>query len=419
MAGQTVGETDREFPEELQHLLFRIHSLLGEWRATGEKAGSFDGIRECFSALRAGAQTADYQDVSRLSRAVEKLMDQYGGNGRISDYDSEQALINLLEEMHDGLTMAASMTPASARDHMRSLTGIVESLLTDREPGTPDSAGRQEENGLCMTRSADGSAMNENRKFSYLLDFSGELGLTRSRLGNTVEQMRRDLNALKYHINQIRSDLQAMDTERGEGFAARVRKVNLQLDTLIRVERKLRGQVSDFSATLNRQSHYGERLQAGLIRAGMVRGNMTLCRVLLVRVGDWHFAIRTAAIERALQTTDEKFSVVDDHRYVQTDDQRIPVFDLVGRTGQSGPGIKPRRRSVLLIRSADQISAFGVDQFEGTAEAAIHTPGTQLASVRGITGITVLADGRIVPVLDPVEFLRRPTVPEPAPNIPT
>ena len=106
-----------------------------------------------------------------------------------------------------------------------------------------------------MIQSADGSCGSENQKFSYLLDFSGELGLTRSRLGNTVEQMRRDLNTLKYHVNQIRSGLQAMDTEHDEGFQARARKANLQLDTLIKVERKLRERVSNFAGTLIRQSH--------------------------------------------------------------------------------------------------------------------------------------------------------------------
>ncbi len=57
------------------------------------------------------------------------------------------------------------------------------------------------------------------------------------------------------------------------------------------------------------------------------------------------------------------------------------------------------------MRSENQITAFEVDEFEGTTEVAINSPGTQLASVRGITGVTVLADARIIPVLNPAEFL--------------
>ena len=69
-------------------------------------------------------------------------MDQYG-NSQTSDYDSERVLINLLEEMHDGLTTVSSMTPGATGDHLRSLTGIVESLLPAREIETADSPDRQ------------------------------------------------------------------------------------------------------------------------------------------------------------------------------------------------------------------------------------------------------------------------------------
>ncbi len=414
MASRSVGEIRKEFSEELEHLLCRVHSFLGEWRATGRKAGNFEGIRQSFNTLQASAQTAGHQDISRLSHAVERLMGQYGDD-QTSDYDSELTLINLLEEMYDGLTTVAGMTPGATGNHLRSLTGIVESLLPASETGAPDAPDRQEETGSCIIRSAAGSRAIENRKFSYLLDFSDELGLTRSRLVNTVEQMRRDLNALKYHVNQVRGDLQAMDTKRDEGFTASARKVNLQLDTLIRVERKLRERVSDFSGTLNQQSHYGERLRAGLIKAGMVRETMTLCRVLLVRIGAWSFAIRAAAIERAVRVTAQEFSTVDGRRTIRTNDESapvidLPVIDLIEKIGKVRPGVEPSRRSLVLMRFENQISAFEVNQFEGAVQAAISTPGTQLASVRGITGVTVLADGRIVPVLHPAEFLERATV---------
>ena len=409
MAGRTVQEAREKFPGELEHLLCRIHSFLGEWRATGKNAGNLDGIRQSFNTLQASAQAAGYQDVSRLSRAVERLMDQYG-NGKTSDYDSERVLINLLEEMHDGLATVASMIPDATGDHLRSLTGIVESLLPAKENGAPDSPDRPEATGPRAIQSADGSCRSDNRKFSYLLDFSGELGLTRNRLGDTLERMRCDLNALKYNVKQLRSGLQAMATERDEGLPARVRKVNLQLDTLIKVERKLRERTSDFAGALIQQSHYGEQLQAGLIKAGMVREAMPLAHVLLVRVGIWRFAILTTAVERVMQVTDEEFSAIDGHRYIRTDDEPAPVIDLIEKIGKARPGIGQSRRSLVLMRSESQTSAFEVDQFEGTTEVAINTPGTQLASVRGIIGATVLANARIVPVLNPMEFLDRSTI---------
>ncbi len=428
MAEHTAGEIRKQFPEQLEPLLCEIHASLNEWRTTGKRSGVFDGIRQSFHTLQASAQAAGYPDISRLSHAVTRLMNQYGG---ASDYDSERVLINLLEEMHDGLAAVASMPPTDAEGYLRPLTGIVESLLPasktgepdapDQTPG-PDTPGQlpdqQKGTRSGASRTADDSRISENRKFSYLLDFSRELGSTRNRLGNTVEQMRRDLNTLKYPVNQIRGSIQAMDSEHDEGLTASTRKINLQLDTLAQVERKLRERISVFAGTLIQQSHYGERLQAGLIKAGMVRETMTLCRVLLVRVGAWRFAVRAATIERAMRVTDEEISVVDGHRTVQTDHGPAPVVDLAGEIRKSGAAIESSRRSLILIRSGNRVSAFEVEQFEGTAEVAISAPGTQLASVRGITGVTVLADGCIIPVLDLTEFPGHPIVRESISNTP-
>ncbi len=412
MAERIIKEVRKEFPEESEELLRKIHASLSKWRTTGKKAGNPDNIRQNFNTLQASAQVAGYQEVSRLSHAVTRLMNQYGDD-RTSDYDSERVLINLLEEMHDGLAAVIRMTPADTGVHLQPLTGIVESLLPAAKARAPDIAGQlpaqEQPPDSSLSRTADDSRLddvhlNENRKFSYLLDFSGELGLTRSRLGNTMEQMRRDLNTLKYYVNQIRGAIESMEPERDEASTASARKINLQLDALIQVERKLRERVSTFAGTLNQQSHYGERLTAGLLKAGMVKETMTLSRVLLVRVGAWRFAIRTATIERAAQVKDEEISVIDGHRTLQTDDKPIPIIDLSGEIRKSGPGIERRRRSVVLIRCENRTSAFEVDRFEGTVEAAISAPGTQLASIRGITGATVLADGRIVAVLDPAKF---------------
>ena len=417
MAEQTIEGIHREFPEQLEHLLRRLHCLLDEWRATGKKEETFEAIRECFNALQDGAQTAGYRDVSTLSRAVARLMDQYGKHGRISDYDNEQALLDMLEEMRDGLATVAAMAPDAARGHIRSLTGIVESLLPARETGTSD-VGRERQTVPCVSRPAHGSDMDGNHKFSYLLEFSGELGLTRNRLGNTIKQMRRDLNALNYHVNRMRGDLQALDTQRDQEWPARRRRINLQLDTLVKVERKLRRLASELAGALTRQSHYGERLHAGLIKAGMAGANTTPCRVLLVRVGVWRFAIRATTIERAMRVADEEFSVIDSHTTVRIDGKPITVVELIGKTGKSTSAIESGQRSLVMIRYENRISAFEVDQFEGTAEVAINIPGTQLASIRGITGVTVLADGRIVPVLGPVELQERSTARKPASNTP-
>ncbi len=413
MAERTEEEARKKFPEELEHLLCRINSCLGEWRATGRNAEIIDGIRQSFKTLTASAQTTGYQDVFRLSHAVERLMDQYDSENT-TDYDTDIVLLNLLEEMHDSLTTVAGLIPDAAEGHLRSLTGIVESLLPGKENETPDWSDRQEAAGSSAIPSPDDPCGSENQKFSYLLDISGELGLTRRQLRNSLGWMQYDLNTLKDGIKLIHGSLQTMGQERDQELQARARKVNRQLDTLARVERQLRKKLSDFADTLIRQSHYGGQLQAGLIKAGMVSETMTPSHVLLVRVGLYRFAILVSAIERAMRVADEEFSYIDGHRFIRANDEQIPVFDLIERISKTRSDIEQSRRSLVLMRSENQITAFEVDEFEETTEVAINSPGKQLASVRGITGVTVLADARIVPVLNPAEFLDYPITRESA-----
>ena len=404
MAEQTEGEARKKFPEELENLLCRINSCLGEWRATGRNAEIFNGIRQSFNTLTISAQTTGYQDVFRLSHAVERLMDQYD-NENTADYDTDIVLLNLLEEMHDSLTTVSGLIPDSAEGHLCSLTGIVESLLPGKESGTPDWSDRQEAAEPSAIPSTDDPCGGENRKFSYLLDISGELGLTRRQLRNSLGWMQYDLNTLKDGIKLIHGGLQTMRQEQDQELLARAQRISRQLDTLARVERQLRKKLSEFADTLKRQSQFGGQLQAGLIKAGMVGETMTPSHVLLVRVGLYRFAILASAIECAMRVADEEFSYIDDHRFIRANDELIPVIDLIERISKTRPGIDQSPRSLVLMRPENQITAFEVDEFEGTTEVAINSPGTQLASVRGITGVTVLADACIIPVLNPAEFL--------------
>ena len=76
--------------------------------------------------------------------------------------------------------------------------------------------------------------------------------------------------------------------------------------------------------------------------------------------------------------------------------------------------------SVLLLRSGIQRIALHVDELLGNQEIVVKNIGPQLARVPGIAGATVLADGRIVLIVNPVQLAYRaravpaqPAAPEP------
>jgi chemosensory pili system protein ChpA (sensor histidine kinase/response regulator) len=63
---------------------------------------------------------------------------------------------------------------------------------------------------------------------------------------------------------------------------------------------------------------------------------------------------------------------------------------------------------VLLLRSGTQRVAVQVDELQGNQEIVVKNIGQQLARVVGIAGATVLGDGKVVLILNPVALAARP-----------
>jgi len=61
---------------------------------------------------------------------------------------------------------------------------------------------------------------------------------------------------------------------------------------------------------------------------------------------------------------------------------------------------------VLLARTGERCVAFQVENLIGSREIVVKSVGPQISSVRGITGATILGDGRVVMILDVAALLR-------------
>jgi chemosensory pili system protein ChpA (sensor histidine kinase/response regulator) len=70
--------------------------------------------------------------------------------------------------------------------------------------------------------------------------------------------------------------------------------------------------------------------------------------------------------------------------------------------------------SVLLLRSGIQRIALHVDELVGNQEIVVKAIGPQLSRVPGVVGATVLADGAIVLIMNPVLLANRARVAEPS-----
>ena len=71
---------------------------------------------------------------------------------------------------------------------------------------------------------------------------------------------------------------------------------------------------------------------------------------------------------------------------------------------------------MLLLRSGQNVAAIHVDEMIGNQEVVVKNIGPQLARVSGIAGATVLGNGEIVLIINPVQLAQRADVPEFDPN---
>jgi chemosensory pili system protein ChpA (sensor histidine kinase/response regulator) len=84
-------------------------------------------------------------------------------------------------------------------------------------------------------------------------------------------------------------------------------------------------------------------------------------------------------------------------------DRAYPLHALRNLLGAQGANEVQPYHSVLLLRSGIQRIALHVDQLIGNEEIVVKNIGPQLARLPGVAGATVLPDGAIVLIMNPVQ----------------
>ncbi len=124
---------------------------------------------------------------------------------------------------------------------------------------------------------------------------------------------------------------------------------------------------------------------------------------LLLNVGDDLYALPLSGIEGIVRLhKDEIAKYVDKnnlhYKYADNEYQVKSLGNLLGsgENAYSSDKVVP----VLLVRSGDHRVALQVDNLLGSREIVVKSIGAQLSTVRGISGATILGDGRVVLILD-------------------
>ncbi len=131
---------------------------------------------------------------------------------------------------------------------------------------------------------------------------------------------------------------------------------------------------------------------------------LAITQALIVRVHDEFYALPVATVEGVARLPREEIE-----RHLE---EEQPTFEYGGQAYRfqhlgnflgSGPSILPDTDvalPVILVRAGEHSTALVADELVGSREIVVKSVGPQVASIRGISGATILGDGRIVVILD-------------------
>jgi chemosensory pili system protein ChpA (sensor histidine kinase/response regulator) len=134
---------------------------------------------------------------------------------------------------------------------------------------------------------------------------------------------------------------------------------------------------------------------------------LALTQALLVRTGSKLYAIPSAMIAQLLDLKEAAFKRIRDAGEAEWMGLRYPFSFLPHLLGDPLAFPETHRQYwVLLLRSGGQRLAVQIDEPKGNQEIVVKNVGPQLARVPGIDGATVLGNGQVILILNPIALTR-------------
>ncbi len=137
---------------------------------------------------------------------------------------------------------------------------------------------------------------------------------------------------------------------------------------------------------------------------------LAITQALVVNVGEETFALPLPTVEGITRVPKDKLLELlteDDPRLNYGDhDYRIQHLGLFLGAGPSALPEEDGAVPLILVRAGDSSTALLADELEGSKEIVVKTLGPQVTSIVGVSGATILGDGRIVVILDAGSLVR-------------
>lgn len=134
---------------------------------------------------------------------------------------------------------------------------------------------------------------------------------------------------------------------------------------------------------------------------------LAVTQAVMVRVGDAMYAIPSVMVEQVQEFKGKKYDAMLSLTEIDWKGNRYSYRSLEALLGGVPQQSVLKRAYAILAKSGQQRAAVQVDEIIGNREVVVKQIGPQLARLPGVSGATVLGNGQVVLILNPVHLVFR------------
>jgi len=160
-------------------------------------------------------------------------------------------------------------------------------------------------------------------------------------------------------------------------------------------------QVNKLQGSLNMESSPGR----GTLLTIHLPMSLSIRRSLLVQAWGERYAIPLSSLKRIIRIPSEQLPTEDAEQEILYEEETYSYMHL-GRFMGAVPGDRKNEGSVplLMVDIGTRFVALQVDEVLGEREVVVKNLGSLLQRVRGVTGATVLGDGSVILIVNPLDI---------------
>jgi chemosensory pili system protein ChpA (sensor histidine kinase/response regulator) len=136
---------------------------------------------------------------------------------------------------------------------------------------------------------------------------------------------------------------------------------------------------------------------------------LAVTQAVMLRAGASTYFVPTVMVEQVQELKSADYAEAVAKGEIAWKDNRYALRSLLPLLGEIDTPVPARQIPVLLLKSGVQRAAIRVDEIIGNREVVVKTIGPQLSRLAGIAGATVLGNGQVVLILNPVQLVHRET----------